>query len=245
MGDWILTPAGVAVGIVNAVAGGGSLISFPLFLLLGYSPFVANVSNSVGVFPSNFGGIWGYRHSIKESKRTVAWLTGALVLGTALGAYILLSTGEAVFEAVVPWVILAGATLMALQPYVVRRIAQHEHDAHLNKAIAGTFLIGIYGGYFGPGIGVMLMAVLGAFLPVGLQKVNGFKNACGFANNLLCVGIFAIFADIAWAAALYMALGATVGGFIGTHIAKKLPDQVFRYVVVAIGIAAAVYVAST
>lgn len=243
MQDLLLAPAGVVVGIINAVAGGGSLVSFPLFLLLGYSPFVANVSNSVGVFPSNFGGLYGYRDELKADRKTAWSLVTAVTLGTAGGAAILLLTGEAVFVAVVPWIIVAGSLMMAAQPWLVKHIKSAHAHRHARLAFVVAFIVGIYGGYFGPGIGVMLMAVFGTFVSERLQKVNALKNAAAFCNNLLCVIVFAIFADIAWTAALAMAAGTLVGGFAGTHVAKKLPDKVFRAIVVAIGLAAAAGVA--
>lgn len=245
MTDLLLLPAGIAVGVINAVAGGGSLLSFPLFLLLGYSPFVANVSNSVGVFPSNLGGVVGYKDDLANNSKTTLRLACAVSLGTIGGAALLLNTGEAVFVKVVPWLIILGSLLMLIQPWLVRHIKSSEGQTHRKSSFAATAAVGVYGGYFGPGIGVMLMAVFGSLSTKSIHRANAYKNAAALCSNFICVVIFAIFAPVAWIAALAMGAGTFIGGFLGTKVAKRLPDKAFRAIVVLTGLAAAIGVAVT
>lgn len=242
MNDLLLLPIGVVVGIINAVAGGGSLLSFPAFLALGYPPLIANVTNAVGVFASNLGAVFGYRSELWKLRKEVLLLCLAAIAGSTVGALLLLRAGEDTFEAIVPWLIVAGSMLMLFQPMIVKRVAAYVGPQHFVLGVIGCGVVAVYGGYFGAAMGIMFMAVFGVLVHQPLQQLNALKNAVGTCVNGTCVVIFGLFSDVVWSAAALLSVGTLIGGVIGSRIAKRLPDRVFRLVVVAVGLVAAVLV---
>ena len=228
---------------VNAVAGGGSLLSFPALLLAGYSPLLANVTNTVGMVLGYAGGTTAYREELRGQWRRVRDLGILGGLGAVLGAFLLTRTRASVFEAIVPWLILAGTGLTALQPLLARGRG-HAHPAGERRAhpVLGVlvFAYGVWGAFFGVGLGVILVAALGLFIDDDLQRLNALKGVLSLVMNLIAAVYFAAFAAVAWEAALLMLPAALVGGFSGVALARRMPATALRVVVVLIGVAVSI-----
>jgi len=239
----LLIGAGLGAGAVNAVAGGGSLISFPALLAAGYPPVTANVTNALAVLPGYLGGSLAYRRELAGQRGRIRALALTSAVGAAAGAALLLVTSEDLFEAVVPWLILAACGLLALQP----RAAAIAHRLRERGGRCGTlalhtalFAAAVYGGYFGAGLGIMLLAMLGVFLDDELQRLNALKSVLSLLIAVVTVAGFALFGPIAWDAALVVGAACLVGGAAGVHIARRLPAHVLRAVVIAYGVGVAI-----
>lgn len=228
---------------VNAVAGGGSLFSFPALLLAGYPPLLANITNTVGMVLGYAGGSTAYRTELRGQGRWVRDLGVIGGLGAILGAFLLTRTRASVFEAIVPWLILAGSALTALQPLVARR-GGHAPPAAERRVhpVLGVLVVayGVWGAYFGVGLGVLLMAALGLFIDEDLQRLNALKGVLSLVMNLIAAVYFAAFTAVAWGTALLMLPAALIGGFSGVALARRLPATALRVVVVIIGVAVAI-----
>lgn len=235
----VLVGAGLVAGGVNAVAGGGSLISFPALLALGLPPLTANVTNSVAVWPGYVGTSWGYRRELRAQLRRVAALTPAAVTGAAVGCALLLRTGEEVFESVVPYLVLLGSLLLAVQGRVTERVRRWPgggSGARSPLLHVGLGLAAVYGAYFGGGLGVILLACLGLFLADELQRLNALKSVLSLIVNLVALVAFAAFGPVDWAVVAVLAPAALAGGYLGAHVARRLSATVLRRVVVVFGV---------
>lgn len=233
--------AGLAAGTINTVVGSGSLVTFPTLLWVGLPPVVANVSNTVGLVPGAVSGAWGYRRELSGQRARLLRLSSATLTGAATGATLLLVLPPGVFAAVVPALILLACVLVVLQPWLVRRLADRPRREHGGPLVwIFIFGTGMYGGYFGAAQGVLLIAVLALGLDETLQRVNAAKNVLAGLANLVGGIIFILVADVNWAAAGLIAIGAILGGVTGARIARKLPPAALRAVVVAIGVVAIV-----
>lgn len=243
----LLAGSGFAAGGINAVAGGGSLVSFPALLLAGYSPLDANVTNAVALLPGYLGGSVGYRRELQGQRPRLERLGAASIGGAVLGAFLLLAGPAGVFQHLVPWLILGACALLVAQPYVARRVAarQARGDGRRNHEITGTLLAAeavcaVYGAYFGAGVGVVTLAVLGIFLSDSLQRINALKGLLSLIINVVAVVYFVIFAHVAWIAVAVMAPISFAGGMVGVVVARRLDDRVLRISVVLFGVAVAV-----
>jgi len=235
--------AGTAAGTINTVVGSGSLVSFPTLLTLGFSPVVANVSNTVGLVPGSISGAVGYRRELAGQRDRLVRLGAAAVLGGLTGGVLLLTLDEAVFEAVVPVLIVLGCILVVAQPRLsawMRRRREGEAPRHRGSWAVwlGVFATSVYGGYFGAAQGVLFMAVLGLGLDDALQRLNASKNVLAAIVNGVAAVLFSLAADVNWSAAAVLAVGATIGGQIGAGVGRRLPDWALRTFVVVVGIAA-------
>jgi uncharacterized membrane protein YfcA len=230
--------AGVVAGAVNAIVGSGSLVTFPTLLAVGFPPVVANVSNTVGLVFGSISGAWGYRRELRGQLRRTLTLGAGSAVGALVGGILLLALPSSVFDAVIPVLILLAVALMALKPTPT---GEHEPArAHLVPATGGTFLTGIYGGYFGAAQGVILLAVLRLAFDDDLQRLNAVKNVlAGIANGVAAV-LFIAVADVAWDAAALVAGGSVVGGFIGSAYGRRLPERWLRRIVIVGGTIVAV-----
>ena len=239
----LLAGAAFIAAAVNAVAGGGSLVSFPALLFLGYPALVANVSNTVGLVTGYTGGSLAYRSELRGQGHRIRFLGAIGGAGAVLGAFLLIITSPGVFERIVPWLILAGCALLACQPVVTRWVtpSRAEHTQHRAPALtAAAFLSGVYGAFFGAGLGVMLLAVLALFIRDDLQRLNALKGVLSLVFNVIAAVCFVAFGPVAWAAALAMLPAGLVGGFAGVAMARRLPAAALRAVVIAFGIAVSV-----
>ena len=234
--------AGLAAGTINTVVGSGTLITFPTLLAFGVPPVTANVSNTIGLVPGSVSGAWGYRRELGGQRGRVLRLAPATLLGGTLGAMLLLVLPASAFAAIVPVLIGLGILLVVFQGPISRWVAvRHEHLGGLPETGAGwvwpaVLVVGVYGGYFGAAQGVMLMAILGIGVPETLQRLNGVKNVLGSLVNGVSGAIFAVVADVDWAIAGLIALGAVVGGQLGSTVGRRLPDPALRALIVLVGV---------
>lgn len=239
--------AGMAAGTINTIIGSGTLVTFPTLLFFGYPPVVANMSNAVGLVAGGLSGVYGYRRELASTKGLLKRLVPFSMLGATMGALLLLVLPATVFEVVVPLLIGVGVVLVLLGPRLQRRAARRQAIAGPPRtASAGAGLClsvmgaGIYGGYFSAAQGVILVGLLGAFLIVDLQVINGIKNVLGLTVNIVAALVFIIVAgeDIVWRVTALIAVGAMLGGLIGARIARRMPPVVLRAVIVVIGVLA-------
>jgi uncharacterized protein len=221
---------------VNAVAGGGSLISFPALLGVGYPSVTANVTNAVAVLPGYVGGSIGYRRELRGQRRRVMVLALTSVAGALGGAALLLGTSNDMFERIVPFLILFACALLAAQPLLSRVIRPRGHSARLHLL---DFAAAVYGGYFGAGLGIMLLAVLALDIEDELQRLNALKGLLSLLIGAVAAGYFALFGPVKWGAAGVMAVASLAGGQAGVVLARRLDDRVLRGVVVAFGVGVA------
>lgn len=237
----VIVLAGVGAGIFNGVAGGGSLISFPVLLALGYPALTANITNTIGIWPGYVASAAGYRAEIGDQSRRLVRLTPVGLAGGISGALLLLTTPSGTFDAVVPWLVLGAALLFALQP-VLRRVldrgSTHPRERPI-LLVAGVFAASVYGGYFGAAMGVMFLAVLGLALPVSLAHTSGLRAVLSMVVNGIAAVVFLIHGGLAWEAVGLLALGSLVGGYAGARLALRLPAPALRLAVIAIGVATA------
>ncbi|MFC7492960.1 MULTISPECIES: sulfite exporter TauE/SafE family protein [unclassified Nocardioides] len=238
---------GLVAGIMTSTVGVASLLSFPVLVALGLPPVVANASNTVGMVPAGLTGSLGYRRELREEPAVTAAVITTCAAGAVGGAALLLALPPGVFEAIVPWLILGTCLLVGAQPRI-RRWLGRKHDAvepgdsHLSPAT--TFfstLVGVYGGYFGAGSGVMMMAVLGIGSHLDFRVINALKTLAVLASNLVAAAIFLVVAELDWTAVLLLALGSVVGGYVGAHLGRRLNPALLRGLIVVVGVSAAVW----
>jgi uncharacterized protein len=231
--------AGLFAGTINTVVGSGSLVTFPVLLGLGYSPLVANVTNTVGLVPGSLSGVVGYRKELAGQRSRLLRLGGASLLGGLTGGLLLLARPDA-FQAIVPWLVIGASLLMAAQPSVSRWLRRRQGEAvpRPSRVLlpALIFLAGVYGGYFGAAQGIILLAVLGTLEQDRLQRLNATKNVLALLVNAVAAALFIAVSPVAWPAAVVLAVGAVVGGQVGARVGRRIPDGLLRVVVVVFGL---------
>lgn len=243
----VIIAAGMAAGTINVIVGSGSLVTFPVLLFLGFPPLVANVSNTIGVLPGSISGSVGYRRELVGQGARAKPLLIAAALGGMSGALLLLVLPPSAFARIVPVLILVACALVAIQPrlsaWVLRRRERQGHDAHHNGGpllVIGVYLTGIYGGYFGAAMGVILIALLSILIDDDLQRLNGLKNVIAVVVNSVAAIIFIAVAPVAWVPAILLAIGSTIGGLLGAHVGRRLSPLVLRGAIILIGTIVAV-----
>jgi len=233
--------AGFGSGVLTSTVGVASLLSFPVLLAVGLPPVTANASNTVGLTPGALSGSWGYRSELREHPKVTAVVVAVCAAGSVLGAVLLLALPAAVFEGVVPWLILGTCVLVGLQPRLSARLRERRgteaperlHLSPLTTAF-GT-LTGVYGGYFGAGSGVMMLAVLGFGTDLPFRVANALKTLAVFAANLVATVMFVVAAPLDWVAVVLLAAGSVVGGYVGARIGRRLPPNLLRTGIVVAG----------
>jgi uncharacterized protein len=239
----LLILAGFAAGVFNGIAGGGSLISFPVLLALGFPALTANITNTVGIWPGYLGGAAGFRNEISDQWGRLARLSPVAAGGAILGAILLLTTSSADFTRIAPWLVLGASLLFAVQP-LLRRALQGTGNAptSLHPAVlaAGIFAASVYGGYFGAGMGVMLLAILGLCLPDSITRSSGLRTLLSILVNGVAAIVFLIHGGLVWKAVGLLAIGGSVGGWVGARVAVSIPGTVLRAVVVVVGLGTAI-----
>jgi uncharacterized membrane protein YfcA len=234
----LLVAAGVAAGVVNAVAGGGSLITFPTLIAIGLPSVDANVTNSVSVFPGYVSSVVGSRADLADQGRRLRWIVPTSLVGAVAGCALLLLTPARAFELVVPFLVLGAAATLAFQQRLRGLVGHPRALSPRRRAITlqcVVFVGAIYGGYFGAALGVMYVAALALILDESLNRINALKNVLSAGVGLVTVVVFAIFAPIHWGAALILAPATVVGGYAGARLARRLPARVLRTIIVAFG----------
>ena len=239
-----LAAAAFAAGSVNAVAGGGSNISFPALLAAGYDAKTANVTNTVALWPGYIGGSVAYRRELGHQGGRFVYLLLPSIAGALVGSALLLGTSAETFESLVPFLILIGSGVMLFQTRLTKMAADRDLASrggdHIPLAlIAVVFVAAVYGAYFGAGLGVILLASLMVLLPDDIQHSNALKGLLSMVINAVAVVYFALFGPVAWGAALVMAGGALAGGYLGVGIARRLGETWLRRSVVVLGVVVA------
>jgi len=238
----VIVLAGIAAGIINSIAGGGTLVSFPTLIWLGRDPIVANATNAVALWPGSLAAAYGYRHELSTVRRWLLLLIIPSLLGALLGSWLLLRTPSSVFERLVPFLILGATLLLAAQEMITRRlgVVARAHEDPTRGWVAFVFLfqllVGIYGGYFGAGMGILMLAALGLIGLTDLHQMNGLKNILAVAINGIAAIYFALAKAVAWNDVLVMMLGSILGGYVGARLARRLGRKFVRAAVVVIGL---------
>ena len=235
----------VVAGGINSIAGGGTLITFPTLLWIGRDPIVANATNTVALWPGSLSGAYGFRRELASARRWLALLILPSLAGGAIGAWLLLRTSSSTFSRLVPFLILGATLLLAFQELITRRIrtlAQGDRPtaAWLTFAITFQFGVGIYGGYFGAGIGILMLAALGLIGLTDLHQMNGVKNVLALCINGIAAIWFAISGKVMWTDAALMAVASILGGYLGARAAQRLGRRFVRAFVVTIGFVLAI-----
>ncbi len=239
--------AAVAAGMVNALAGGGTLITFPILTALGIPAVAANVTNTVALCPGYLGGTIAQIKDLRDQKRRLWLYIPISVIGGLAGGFLLLNTGEKVFRQLVPFLILLASLLLAIaepmRAWVLRRISQGNGAAGA-ETVLGLIPVGlaaVYGGYFGAGVSVIILAVLGLVLGDSLTKLNALKQVISFSINIAAAIFFVFSGNVVWLAALVMMVCALIGGTLGGRLAGRIKPSVLRTIVVVIGLIVSVY----
>ena len=245
--------AAVAAGI-NAVAGGGTLLTFPalvaVFVARGLDPdsakVLANGTSTVGLFPATMAALWGYRSEFAATRHWLARLIPPSLIGGTTGALLVTQLPERSFASMVPWLILVAASLFTLQPLIAKRLGIGKaHEAPTAKTMLGIMLfqsiVGVYGGYFGAGIGILMLSALAMMGMSNIHAMNGLKSLLGGCINGSAVVIFIISGTVEWPLAISMAISGCIGSYAAARIARRLPTKLVRSFVIAVGFSLATY----
>ena len=240
--------AGVGAGAINSLVGSGTLITFPTLIALGFPPVTATMSNAVGVVGGGVSGTWGYRAELRGQWHRLRWQIPASVTGALIGSFLLLHLPERVFIQIVPVLMILALILVIagprIQDYARRRAeaagrsADHVPPLRMAALVAGTFAVGVYGGYFTAAQGILLMGVMGALLPEDMQRMNAAKNLLSLLVNIVAAISYTLvaFDRISWLAAGLIAFGSLAGGWLGSRYGRRLSPNALRAVIVVVGL---------
>jgi uncharacterized membrane protein YfcA len=243
----VLACAAVVAGVLNAVAGGGSLISFPAAVAVGLSPLVANATNAVALAPGSIASAFAYRRELEQDRAVVRLFLPASAAGGVVGSILLLVTPQSVFEAIVPLLVLFATALLLAQN--LRRVKVTLDDAEWRVpqrpvvALLIQFLVGVYGGYFGAGMGIMMIAIMTQMGGANIHRMNAVKTVLSATINAIASVAFVVAGAIDYRAAAVMAVGAIGGGFVGAGAARRVKPSIARWGVVGIGLVLTVILA--
>lgn len=237
--------AAVAAGLVNALAGGGTLITFPMLTFVGVPDVAANITNTVALSPGYLGATLGQSKDLSGQRQRLWFLLPAGAIGGIIGGVLLLNTGERLFRALVPFLILLASGLLAVQDPVRAWLARRAQQAGAKPASEAwaalpVGLAAIYGGYFGAGLSVIVLAVLGLTLDDSLTRLNALKQFIAFSVNIAAAIFFLFSGQVVWTAAAVMAVGALIGGALGGRLAGRIQPATLRWIVVTIGVVVAI-----
>jgi uncharacterized membrane protein YfcA len=236
----LLAAAGLTTGAINAVAGGGSLVSFPALLATGLSPLTANVTNLVATLPGYVSASVTSREDRAGQDRRVRTLSAAAAAGAAIGTTLLLVGPADLFASLAPWLVLLACALLAVQPLVSRFVSRaHAHPAP-RRLVLAVLVASVYGGYFGAGLGIVLLAALGLTLEEPLGRLNAVKQVLSLTVAVVSALGVALFGDVDWLAALVVGAGTLIGGRLGVGVARRLPEPALRGAVIGLGVIVAV-----
>jgi hypothetical protein len=238
----IIVAVGVVAGMVNTIVGSGSLLTFPTLLALGYPAVLANVSNTVGLISGSVSGAVGYRRELAGQTRRILVLVPVVIVGTIVGATLLLALPGSAFKRVVPILILLAVVLVLIQPRIARRRMERGTRRTEPGPLLqlGTLATSVYGGYFGAAQGVVLLALFGITLDDDVQRLNAAKNVVAAAINFVGALFFIATTSIAWSVAGLLFAGSTVGGQLGAVVGRRLPPQVLRTTIAIVGTGVAI-----
>ena len=238
--DALLCGAAMLAGAINSIAGGGTLLSFPAAIAWGLPSTVANATNAVAMMPGSLASAWAYRREIRASSRLARLLVPPALLGGIAGAVLLYVTPVRVFDLVVPWLVLAATLLILFQPQAHPPESSAEAPRPSRRqellAIVCQLGVGIYGGFFGAAMGIVMLGFLSLVTTEDIHHKNALKNLLAVAINGIASVYFAFAGLVSPRAALVMIAGAVVGGYTGGRLARRIPARAVRTIVVAIGL---------
>ncbi|MBN8544306.1 MAG: sulfite exporter TauE/SafE family protein [Alphaproteobacteria bacterium] len=236
----ILFFTGLWAGAVNSVAGGGTFFSFPILLLLGMPPILANTTNKFALWFASIAGVTGFWKEIKEQKERLAFYFICGLIGSLIGSLVLLATPAETFEAMIPWLMLAATCLFAFGKRVVKKL-RGAHAIPKPATAIGQTLIGFYGGFFAAGMGMLMMALYELSGIKSVNHMNGLKTFVGLGINGISALTFLVIGSIDWHVAIVLMTGALLGGYGGAILSKKVPDHILRGVIIFYGVVMTVY----
>lgn len=241
---FLLVAASILAGAINSVAGGGTFFAFPALIFAGVPPIAANATSTIAVWPGAVASAWAYRHQLRHMREKLPLFIFISLMGGGLGAWILLQTPSHTFEALIPWLLLTATFLFAYGQQISSRLrryfgrfAKEEGTLAFAASCLLQFIIAIYGGYFGAGIGILMLAMLALLGMRNLHEMNGMKTILGSCINGVAVVIFIFSGIVYWSHAAVMIAGAIFGGYYGARMAQKFPPHLIRYFVIFTGIA--------
>jgi uncharacterized membrane protein YfcA len=235
--------AAIGAGFVNALAGGGSIFTFPVLVAVGVPPVTANVTNTIALCPGYFGGVLAQKKDLANQEGRLLALLPVAAIGGIVGAWLLTRTSDAAFRGLVPFLVLGACLLLALQERIRALLQRRVARLGLAWAIGPVFLAAIYGGYFGVALSVMFLAMIGLAIEDNLTRLNALKQAMSLVCNIAAALYFAIGATVVWNAAAAMAAGALAGGWLGGRLARRVEASTLRTVVITIGLIIAAWFA--
>jgi uncharacterized protein len=234
---------GLLGGAINSIAGGGSLVVFPAMLATGMTPLQANVTNSISQWPGYLGGVLGFRPDLEPQMHRVRQVVLAAIIGSTVGCILLLSLPSSAFDAVVPVLVLGAAVLLYFQPRL-KKFAEARQSARSGPQWELPVAVGlgaVYGGYFGGALGVIMLGVLAAVSPDTLRRNNALKSSISLVTATVTVVAFALFAPVEWWAVAVTAPMALVGGVLGAKIARRIREDVLRWVVILLSLSVSIW----
>jgi len=240
----------IAAGAMNALAGGGTLLTFPALLAAGVSPVAANATNAVALVPGSLSAGWGFRRELgSHTNRVLIVLMVTSLAGGLLGAWLVVVAGDALLRALVPWLILGATALFIVQEplrrWRERRTAALESrgldEVNLWGLAAAQFVVAVYGGFFGAGMGILMLAELGLVGLTNIHQMNGLKNFAAVCINGIAALYFAVGEHVRWPLAALMAVGAVLGGYGGAWLAQRIGEAMVRWVIIVIGLGIGLY----
>jgi uncharacterized protein len=238
----VIAAAAFAAGLINSIAGGGTLVSFPALLWVGRDAVLANATSTVALWPASLAGVYGFRRELKGGARTFLLFGAPSLAGGILGAALLLRTPSETFGRLVPFLILFATLLLAAQEPISRRLRGGDGEAHEPTrawwagAVVFQFLVGVYGGYFGAGIGILMLAALGLLGFTDIHRMNALKNLLAICINGVAAVYFIASGAVIWSDVLVMTFAAIAGGYSGARLAYRLGRRFVRLAVIAIGL---------
>jgi uncharacterized membrane protein YfcA len=234
--------AGLVGGWVNSVAGGGSLILYPALVAVGLPSVDANVTNAVALLPGYAGNVLGLGEQTRSNRRIIGRLAAPAVIGAGIGCALLLLTPGRAFDVIVPFLVIAASLLLAVQPRL-KDLLSADRAQHPATSMISTGLGAVYGGYFGGGLGVILLAVLGLTLGAGIRVANAVKGGLSLLINIVAVIGFAVFGPVHWLLALIIGPAALAGGLVGGRFAARVNETALRRIVVVFGLVVGIWLA--
>jgi uncharacterized membrane protein YfcA len=238
----VIAGAAFAAGLINSIAGGGTLVSFPALLWVGRDPVLANATSTVALWPASLAGAYGFRGELKGGARTFLLFAAPSLVGGVLGAVLLLRTPSETFGRLVPFLILFATLLLAAQEPISRRLRGDREEAHQPTrawwvgALVFQFMVGVYGGYFGAGIGILMLAALGLLGFTDIYRMNALKNLLAICINGVAAIYFIASGKVYWMDVFVMMAAAIAGGYSGARLAYRLGRRFVRTAVIIIGL---------
>lgn len=240
--DALLAGVALFAGAINSVAGGGSFVSFPALVLVGVPPITANATNNAAMFVGTGGSAWGYRRELRPYARTVVPGIVASLIGALAGAFLLLHTPPGIFERLIPYLLLFAMIVFIASPYLTRHVDPHAGGRlHSPLQLALQFATAVYGGYFGAGIGYLMLAILSLSGLQDMNAMNGIKTLFAACINGVAIVPFALAGIIDWKYAILMMTFAVLGGYLGAKFFRKLPSNYTRAAVIVLGLGMTAY----